>query len=136
LSTKNNDPMVQEIAQKMHGIKISVKKSTIKLMNQRAFVLDIQDELAQSVEMPHITIAYFKESITEEQFNILLEIMFDDNSTNVSKFIAQQQQAISRDASNSKKQFSGRPQDWWCETCKFKVFGSKPKCFKCGAKRP
>ncbi len=89
-----------------------------------------------SVEMPHVTIAYFKESITEEQFNILLEIMFDNNSANVSKFILQQQQATLQCVAKSKKKITTRPQDWWCETCKFKVFGSKSKCLKCGTVRP
>jgi hypothetical protein len=30
----------------------------------------------------------------------------------------------------------GRPGDWWCTTCKFNVFGSKPKCGKCNQTKP
>lgn len=26
--------------------------------------------------------------------------------------------------------------DWWCETCEFMVFGTKPKCLKCGEEKP
>lgn len=26
--------------------------------------------------------------------------------------------------------------DWWCSTCKFKIFGSKNVCRKCGSTRP
>lgn len=26
--------------------------------------------------------------------------------------------------------------DWWCPTCKFTIWGSKPKCFKCGYMNP
>ncbi len=29
-----------------------------------------------------------------------------------------------------------RKGDWWCPTCKFTIWASKPKCLKCGHKRP
>lgn len=25
-----------------------------------------------------------------------------------------------------------KPEDWWCNKCNFKIFGTKNKCFKCG----
>ena len=25
-----------------------------------------------------------------------------------------------------------KPEDWWCNKCDFKIFGTKDKCFKCG----
>jgi len=28
-----------------------------------------------------------------------------------------------------------RKEDWWCDKCKFKIFGWKNKCSKCGTKR-
>src|SRR5437868_6950937 len=29
-----------------------------------------------------------------------------------------------------------RRDDWWCPTCQFRVFGSKPACLKCGYQKP
>lgn len=26
--------------------------------------------------------------------------------------------------------------DWWCPTCQFTIWGSKPKCLKCGYEKP
>jgi hypothetical protein len=29
-----------------------------------------------------------------------------------------------------------RKGDWWCTTCKFTIWASKPQCYKCGMLRP
>lgn len=34
------------------------------------------------------------------------------------------------------KEKMSRENDWWCPTCKFTIWGSKPKCLKCGYVRP
>ena len=43
---------------------------------------------------------------------------------------------ISTKVASIRIKMNGNKNDWWCDTCKFKVFGSKLKCLKCGTSRP
>jgi hypothetical protein len=81
--------------------------------------------------MTHCTIAYFKEGLTMAQYEILQKIATDTcTEDDISSFkLAQQKRISTTQAVNVHK-------DWWCSTCRFKIFGSKPKCFKCGSLRP
>ena len=94
----------------------------------------------------HSTIAYFKDGLSYRQFEILKKIISNVSSLeevqkNINEFKTIQAEKVKSQTkdintkTNEKNNKKIYP-DWWCETCLFKIFGSKSECFKCKTKRP
>ena len=128
LVSQSNEPLsvIQSRANHLHR---SFVKKELSVMHNKALV--IYTGIVNMYGMTHTTVAYFKESINERQYLILLK-MIDGIATeqDIMWFIQEQQD---KSPTQTHKEWK---RDWWCSTCKFKIFGSKAECKKCGSKRP
>jgi hypothetical protein len=120
----NLDPVVlAQRAASLHNTKVS---NEVELMVHKALV--VPTGVVQDYGMTHCTIAYFKQSLSDDQYDTLIKIIHSAaTQEQITEFVNQTKTAAC--AAVQRK-------DWYCEKCKFTVFASKPQCKKCGTQRP
>ena len=131
-SSPNEDDKL-EYKNRINQLENTFTNSNVYMLTDKALV--IYTGIVNFYGPTHATIAYFKEGLTIEQFEIVKRCIANcSTQEDINKFKTIQSSVINKQC---QQQTNGRrSQDWWCEKCQFKIFGSKSECFKCKTKRP
>jgi len=122
---------VEEQSRRAHLLHNTFVIPQIFVMVEKALV--VYTGMVNMYGMTHCTIGYFKEGLTVVQYDILQKLVNDTCTTeDIKQFKQVQQKRLSCITSS----VNAKHPDWWCHSCKFKIFGSKPTCLKCGSIRP